>query len=146
MTDEEKKAASATALAQAKDHFANYAEYNKLLRTWLVTFGLGGPVLFFTKPELLQSMSLSDKSMIIWTFLAGCAAQVFGGFLNKVIAWQTYSCAAITAEHPERKGTAWDGFCEWVSKQFWIDISVDGLSIGLFTLAVFKLTSVALKA
>jgi len=40
-----KEAAKKTALDEASGHFGNYAEYNKLLRTWFVAFGIGGPTL-----------------------------------------------------------------------------------------------------
>ena len=30
---------------ERKEYFSAYTEYNKILRTWFVTFGVGGPLL-----------------------------------------------------------------------------------------------------
>ena len=54
-------------------YYGNYQEYNKLLRTWFVAFGIGGPALLYSKPELLQELSDTDRSRIVWAFLLGSA-------------------------------------------------------------------------
>ena len=37
--------------ASGGGHFENYAEYAKTLRSWLVAYGIGGPVLFLTNKD-----------------------------------------------------------------------------------------------
>ena len=41
-----------------KDLFANYMEYNKALRTWFVTFGLGGVSIFLINDKLGAALKL----------------------------------------------------------------------------------------
>jgi hypothetical protein len=41
---------SVSAYERAAGHFSNYAEYNKLLRSWFVAFGIGGIALFLVSP------------------------------------------------------------------------------------------------
>jgi hypothetical protein len=61
---------------EARAQFANYQEYNKLLRTWFVAFGIGGLVLLYTRPDLLEKLGEVDRDGIIWALLVGSAVQV----------------------------------------------------------------------
>src|SRR5882757_5982020 len=67
----------------ARAQFANYQEYNKLPRTWFVAFGIGGLVLLYTRPDLLEKLGEVDRDWIIWAFLAGSAIQVVLASVNK---------------------------------------------------------------
>jgi hypothetical protein len=57
--------------------FANYSEYNKALRTWFVTFGLGGPSLFLINENLARTLKQSGHMhTVLWPFLSGCVLQI----------------------------------------------------------------------
>lgn len=62
----------------AVGYYGNYQEYNKLLRTWFVAFGIGGPVLFYSRPDLLQQFDDAQRACIIWAFLVGSPVKQCG--------------------------------------------------------------------
>lgn len=43
------------ATTNAEHYFQAYAEYSKVLRTWLVAYGIGAPVLLLTNEPLAKS-------------------------------------------------------------------------------------------
>ena len=113
-------------MAQRRDeestHFANYAEYSKTLRAWLVAYGIGGPVLLLTNKDAPTKISESPHlSLIISLFVAGVALQIFLSFINKWAAWQMYKGACIDGHQTTRTYRAWD----WINSQSWIDFLID---------------------
>jgi hypothetical protein len=120
--------------AEAKEQFANYSEYNKTLRTWFVSFGVGGPVALLINPGLLKPLKeAQDLAYAVYPFLFGCAVQILVALLNKYSSWYAY--AAET--HPPRKSRKLYKFWVWVSVQIWIDILADLLTVAAFGWAVF---------
>lgn len=113
-------------MAQRKDeegtHFANYAEYSKTLRSWLVAYGIGGPVLFLTNKDAPAKVSESPYlGLIITLFVAGVALQIFLAFINKWAAWQMYKGACVNGHQVTRTYRTWD----WINSQSWIDFLID---------------------
>src|SRR5579863_7876767 len=75
-----------------KDLFANYSEYNKVLRTWFVTFGLGGVSVFLINDKLGTTLKASGyMPVIVYAFLVGCALQILIALINKNCAWHAYN-------------------------------------------------------
>jgi len=132
-------------LDEASGHFGNYAEYNKLLRTWFVAFGIGGPTLLYTRPELLEKLSDLHRSWVIWAFLAGSGIQVFLAALNKYVSWQEYRLLSLRAADPARRRNWLERSGDWISRQFWIDVLFDLSSMALFGSSIILLTSAALR-
>ena len=55
---------------ESRQSFITYTEYSKTLRTWLVTYGIGGPILFISQDQIATKLAAStDKSCIIYLFL-----------------------------------------------------------------------------
>jgi hypothetical protein len=141
----DKEKANDALLADASGHYANYAEYNKQLRIWLVSFGLGGPVLFFTHPEVLKGLPLEDKRWIVGAFLIGCAIQVALAIINKTVSWGLYYHVDSEARLPGHTKGLWHRCCDGLSNSYFLDIAADVLSTALFGYAVWMLAHAALK-
>jgi len=90
--DEERKYLSAA-------HFANYQEYNKALRTWFVTFGLGAPALFLVNDKLWPKFdAYGHHTRIVVYYLIGCAVQVPSTNMKLLGDCYAKDIAAVVAE------------------------------------------------
>lgn len=118
--------------AEADAYYKVYEEHSKTLRTWLVAYGIGAPVLFLTNDTLAKALAESMFSdWIGGLFLAGVGLQVLLAAVNKHAMWACYNAAT---EPKERYGR-FMRFGMWVSGQFWMDFTIDLLSLGLFAVA-----------
>lgn len=114
----------------SEPYFANYADYSRTLRAWLVAYGVGGPVLFMTNEKVSEKIAKSGEAhLIISLFLIAVAVQVMGSFINKWAAWYVYRGHDDDAYQMKRKYKSWS----WVNKQTWFDIGVDLVSMVLFS-------------
>ena len=114
------------------EHYANYSEYSKTLRTWLVAYGIGGPVLLNTNDHLLGLFNHSPlKTWIIVFFLAGVFGQVLLGFINKWCAYHMYLGSCRKDFRKSLRYKFWDN----INNRNWIDLTIDGLSIVSFVVA-----------
>jgi hypothetical protein len=121
-----------------KELFANYADYNRALRTWFVTFGLGGPSLFLLNPQLAVALhKAGNLKVVVWTFIGGCALQVLIAVVNKHCAWHAYNVERF----PNLARTRWYRFWLWLERKYWLDIVCDFGTILLFTVAVVKMAA-----
>lgn len=78
-------------MSASREYFGTYAEHTRVLRTWLVAYGVGGPVLILTNDKILLKVSgAPDASSIALLFGVGVAAQVLIAFINKVALWGVY--------------------------------------------------------
>jgi hypothetical protein len=118
-------------------HYANYQEYNKTLRTWFVTFGLGVPALLLVNDKLWPALyAYTHHTRIILLYIIGCAAQVGVAMLNKVIAWHNYDDHQTTATRDAR----FHKLCRKLENVFLIDMAADAITAIAFayaTLLVF---------
>jgi hypothetical protein len=114
--------------------FANYQEYNKTLRAWLVTFGVGVLTLFLLHPDVLKPLKQSGQlRVVIQLYLGGCGAQILIAMLNKFAGWYGYYAAV----HPNEAERRWYKFWTWLSNQFWLDMIADIASLILFGRATY---------
>lgn len=113
----------------ADQHYANYAEYNKALRTWFVSFGLGALVLFMLHPDFVELLDLTGNfHWVLGCFLIGCAIQVLIALINKFAAWHNYWA--------QQNGFAPGVLYEKLSAWFWIDEGADLATAGMFAYAI----------
>lgn len=134
------------ATESAKDFYANYSDYNKQVRTWFVTFGLGGPALFFTNPALLERLSESSRALVVWAFLGGCLVQVLLALINKYLSLSEYTYQACLSIDLARQRSPWQKACEVVSRWSWIDLAADAFTLLLFIGAIIGLVSGTLES
>jgi hypothetical protein len=120
------------------DYFKVYEEYAKTLRTWLVAYGVGGPVLFVTNKDVAEKLAASHAApSIAKLFLAGVGLQIFLAMVNKTVMWANY----WSELYPEEATKIRFRFAYWVSSQYWIDFSIDIVTVILFgaaTLGAFR--------
>lgn len=124
------------------DGFNAYLEYNRVLRTWFVAFGVGGPALILVNEKVAASLSATGQlRLVVLLFLVGASAQVLGALLNKIANWYVYVCTV----DPKLKGSPRQRFADWVISQFWIDIGIDFVTISSFGAAAWFLLTVFAK-
>jgi hypothetical protein len=126
----------------ASGSYDTYLEYNKILRTWFVAFGVGGPALLLTHDRLIRQLTgVGNLKCVLGLFLVGVAVQVFGAFVNKVANWYVHQ--AYTREEELWRLRRYQ-FFEWIAGQFWIDVVMDIVTIVVFGwAAVLMLTALA---
>ncbi len=120
-------------------HFANYAEYNKTLRTWFVTFGIGGPFLLLTNEAV--AAKFADGQLLRWIvypFLAACSLQVLLAVMNKTSSWYCYH---FYEERPKTKDKMrwYHRFAISLGGHSWIDLLFDVGSLALFGISVVSI-------
>ena len=71
------------------EYYNAYHYYSNLLRTWLVAYGVGGPILFLSNEALWKRLA-SDGTSLGFLFLGGVALQVIVAALNKTVMWACY--------------------------------------------------------
>ena len=119
--------------------FETYLEYNRVLRTWFVAFGVGGPALFLVNSDVAQRLADEGQlRLVVILFLVGAGAQVLGALLNKVANWYVY----LSEIDDDRSRSRFYGVAEWLAEQFWIDMLLDLLTIGVFGYAAWLLLTV----
>jgi hypothetical protein len=121
------------------EEFDAYLEYNRILRAWLVAFGVGGPALFLINDQV--GARLAEKGQlraVAAMFLLGAGSQVLGAVLNKIGNWYAYR-GSFDSEY---RNTCRFKFFDWLVKQFWLDILLDGITIALFGWATWRLLTV----
>lgn len=127
--------------AQPDGHFANYADYSRTLRAWLVAYGIGGPVLFISNAALTKKVSESGfANGIVIAFLVGVALQVFLALVNKWSAWHMYAGAHDESFQTKLRYKFW----EFINDQSWIDFWVDVMSMVAFVWATWRVLNVFL--
>jgi hypothetical protein len=119
--------------------FQTYFEYNRVLRTWFVAFGIGGPALFLVNGAVAQRLVEAHRlKLVVILFLAGAGAQVVGALINKMANWYVYK--SLIDEDAQTSG--FHRFAGWLSEQFWIDVLVDICTIAAFGSAAWVLFTV----
>jgi hypothetical protein len=126
---------------ESPQSFIAYTEYSKTLRTWLVTYGIGGPILFISQDQIATKLAASpNKSCIIYLFLIGVAAQVAISLLNKWLNWIAYEMDM----NPPLKLRTFHNAVIWLANQFWFDILCDIVSVASFIVATFLVLRIML--
>lgn len=112
-----------------------YSDHAKILRTWLVAYGIGAPVLLVTNERIAASLSVSRRAReIALCFLVGVALQVILATVNKATMWMLYRGEGSE----EFRGRMRYRVSDWLSEQFWIDFVADVLAMALFAYATFR--------
>lgn len=113
-------------------HWEPYVEYSRTLRAWLISYGIGAPVLFITQESLAKNILESGNAKcIIILFVFGVFFQVLIAFINKCINWIIYA----------QKNTSPENRCvklaDKASNWFWLDIMFDVLTVIVFVLGTY---------
>jgi hypothetical protein len=115
-------------------YFESYAEFSKVLRAWLIAYGIGAPVLFTTNDRLAGAISHSGLVRVIaLCFLVGVVAQVLIASLNKSIMWALY----YGSSNDPFKATRRYKLAYRLSENLSIDVAADVASIVMFAIATW---------
>lgn len=128
-----------THAADGSDELAAYLEYNRILRSWFVAFGIGGPALFLIEEQIWQRLiENGELRQVSAAFIVGAAAQVMGAVINKIANWYVYLGATDAAFRTKRRCRV----CGWLVRQFWVDMVLDALTIAAYGWATWHLFTV----
>ncbi|UPG88186.1 hypothetical protein L2Y96_12225 [Luteibacter aegosomaticola] len=120
-------------------YYANYAEYSKTFRAWMVAYGIGGPVVFLTNDKVAKAIGDSGHARgIVFFFLGGVILQVAGALINKWAAWYMYR----GVEDEAFKSNCWYKVWAWVNNQAWLDVAIDVLALLSFACGTWLLLGV----
>jgi len=131
--------ARSSVVGDAKDEFSAYLEYNRVLRSWFVAFGVGGPALFLINEQLGKRLAEKGQLRVVGAmFLIGTGSQVLGAVVNKIGNWYVYRGALDSAYRMSLRYK----FFKWFVLQFCFDIILDIVTIAFFGLATWHLLTV----
>lgn len=129
--------------SQAEEYLEAYGEHARILRSWLVAYGIGAPVLLMTNDAFAVAVQESKSAQLIaGFFLAGVALQVVLSAVNKASMWGLYY-GEIT---PSFKKVVWYRVAHWLSERFWTDLLIDMVTMGVFVLATYKAFFAVIRA
>ena len=125
------------------DSLKSYLEYNRVLRTWFVAFGVGGPALFLVNEDVARRLAAEGElNLVASLFLAGAALQVIGAFINKVANWFVYE-----STHDAERADNWvTRLSASLIDMFWIDVVIDVTTIAAFGWAAWLMLTVFANA
>lgn len=123
----------------APAYFESYAEYNRILRSWFVAFGMGGLALFLVEEKLRDALRASGQTRaVVALFLTGVALQILVAGLNKYANWYCYAGEDDRAYQRTRSYHFWST----VARQFIVDVLVDLVTALCFFSAIWILFGV----
>jgi len=113
-------------------HFKEpYRDFAKALRTWLIAYGVGVPVLVASQPSLASAVTHSGFGQTVGLFfLGGVAIQIAEALLYKTIMWYLYA-GEIDISTRSRKRYK---FADWVSMQYWLEFCLDASTLTMFVI------------
>lgn len=117
-----------------RDFNGRSQEISGVLRTWLVAYGIGAPVLFFSTPDIRAAVKTSGHAhLVIFLFFSGVATQVLNAFLNK---WLTWFRSEVLLDSENNNKWLYRTASEF-HKAIWPDIVVDIYTIFAFGVATY---------
>lgn len=133
-------------------HLANYAEYSKTFRSWMVAYGIGGPILLLTSKDAPQNIAKSPHlQMIVTLFIVGVGIQILLALIDKWAALHMYRGAFSKYQEEEEDPdcdnhheSATYKFWGWVNRQSWIDLWCDIGALFLFSAATWLVLKILL--
>lgn len=136
-TDEETTCPPSPVTSQSDDgsgHYTAYEEHARTLRTWLVAYGIGAPVLILSQDKLWEKLAAAGSlRFIAMLFLTGVALQVLLAALNKSAMWACYF-GTVNESFRNSRRYRWG---ETISGYYWIDLAVDIISMAVFAWATY---------
>jgi hypothetical protein len=130
---------------EASGHYANYQEYNKLLRTWFVAFGIGVPALLYSRPDLLERLGGFQQTAIVTALLVGSIVQVLVAYLNKYCSYSDWDFLVRRSRSPGLPRTFREDCHHWLSNQIWIDKWADRITGIAFLYSLMVVVWAALR-
>jgi hypothetical protein len=107
-----------------KAYYASYADFSKILRTWFVAYGIGGPIVLLSNNVAWGWLVKSGKIFTVGLlFLIGGALQVSGALLNKHAMWCLYVGESDVKRQSMRNYRFWYKYSELGSVDVLLDLA-----------------------
>ena len=122
------------------NYYEAYASFSRNLRTWLVAYGIGAPVLFASQDAIATKLALSSRTeSLVRFYLAGVLIQVLASLGYKSVTWYLFRKErdGNTEKFPRRFAIA-----TWLYGQHWLEVALDAASIGLYVVATYGIVSI----
>jgi hypothetical protein len=117
----------------SNESFEVYSEYNKILRSWLVGYGVGLPVFIVSIQNVLAITNKHYLKYVLISLVIGILSQIISTLINKICNWlvyRSYSDNTFPEKFPYKQGIA-------ISKMFVIDVIFDFSSIISYVIASY---------
>jgi hypothetical protein len=116
-----------------------YAGFARNLRTWLIAYGIGGPVLFVSQSFVTEALVKSGTARgVAYAFLGGVVLQIVAALIYKSAMWYCYQ-GELEPGFRESRRFRVSGF---ISCAYWLEFSFDLITIALFAWATWRVLSV----
>ncbi len=118
--------------SEAEGLFEAYKDFSTVLRTWLVAYGIGGPVIILSQEHIWKALGTSAAAACAGVlFLSGVIVQVFFAAFFKWAMWELWFGLN---DEPRQKRKRYR-FAKWASENYWIDVVTDFGSLATFAIA-----------
>ena len=125
----------------------SYADYNRILRTWFVAFGIGVPAALILKPETREVIACSRfAGFIVFSLIIGTVVQILVAILNKYVAWCNYHIE-LNNQKPKEQQAIIAKFivgAASLTEHIWIDFVADIATGILFSVSISLLYMILL--
>ena len=113
-----------------KEYHDLYIYHGRVLRTWLVAYGVGAPAVLLTRDSAWNALrEYENAPLLAGLFFLGVLAQVVITLVNKTVNWLVYNAE----DTPDLKKTSrWWDYVDVLSEQYWLDVLADVVSIVSF--------------
>jgi len=116
-------------------YFDGYVSFSGVLRSWLIAYGIGAPVLFITQADVTRKLADSGQALTVaLLFLSGVFLQVIVALLYKGAMWYLY----VGEVEPVKKKTKRYAISDWLSEAYWLELLFDLASIVFFLIATVR--------
>ena len=123
------------------DFYEPYAHFSRTLRAWLVAYGVGVPVILISQANVIETIKMSGKGLLItYLFLGGVLIQVLASLIYK------YSMGYLYASEldPSIEKTNRVKLTNLFSEAFWLELCFDVSAIALFFCGTFIVVKIML--
>lgn len=125
-------------IRQDGNFFNSYLEHTKVLRTWFVAYGIGGPAIILTQKDAWEALARSNCAKpIILLFLSGVLFQIVLTYINKTTMWIVYFGSA----KPSFMESTIYKKADKMSERFYIDFLLDTMTIIVFFVSTLLMFS-----
>lgn len=112
-----------------------YSAFARIVRTWLVAYGVGAPVIFLSNQHIFTQLKSSDSlTYVALLFGLGVGFQLIPAILLRTAMWYLY-LGELHADFQSR----WRYHASyWISEQYWLEAGSDLVSIILYIFATIS--------
>jgi hypothetical protein len=134
MAQQSSSSSTGTSSGDVEDHYTAYEDHANTLRTWLVAYGIGAPVLILSQQEIWESLKKTHTLRLIAVlFICGVVTQVVLAAVNKTAMWACYF-GSIDEDFSKTRRYR---FAHWLSRQYSVDLLCDLGAMVLFACATY---------